>query len=132
MTHQHARLVLVVLVLGMPAVASAVEYECRATRKIDQVTVYTPEQLQEGQFSVRITDTRGQASLSRCSFVASAGKVTCDRYDVDRVAFNERSESTKYYVFRSQFDVQVFSELSFLENNGLGGITYGQCEVVAP
>ena len=45
---------------------------------------------------------------------------------------NENARIKKYYVFRSQFDVQVFSDLSFLENNGRGDIAYGKCEVVAP
>ncbi|MBI1894243.1 MAG: hypothetical protein HYS14_09050 [Candidatus Rokubacteria bacterium] len=126
------RFVLVVLLVGMPSVANAVEYECNVTRKLNSEIVYTREQLQRGQFSVRITDSRDKASLSRCSFAASAGKVTCDRYEVDRIAFDENVRIKKYYVFRSQFDVQVFSDLSFIENNGRGDISYGKCEVVSP
>ncbi len=43
-----------------------------------------------------------------------------------------RSRIKKFYVFRSQFDVQVYPDLSFIENNGRGGIAFGTCSVVAP
>ena len=112
--------------------AAAVEYDCKVAKKVDTAATYTARQLEKGQFSVKIEDSSGGAFVSRCSFTDSANKVTCDRYQVDRVEFDEKVKIKKYYVFRSQFDVQIFSDLSFVENNGRGGVGYGQCRVVAP
>jgi len=33
----------------------------------------------------------------------------------------------KYYYFDGQFDVQIFPNLSFIENNGRGDIAFGKC-----
>jgi len=115
-----------------PALAFAVEYECKVEKKFDAERVYTPAQLEAGQFSVRIEEVGGAAALSRCSFVASKQKVTCDRYEVDKVVFDDVPKVKKYYVFRSQFDVQLFSGLAFVENNGRGGIAFGRCRLVVP
>ena len=48
-----------------------------------------------------------------------------------RLALAEKDENvghTKYCNFRGQFDVQVFSSMEFLENNGRGGLSSGKCE----
>jgi hypothetical protein len=118
------------LLFAMPAFA--VEYECKVERKLDTERPYTSEQIQKGQFSVRIEESGNSARVSRCSSSASAKKVTCDRYQMDKVVFDENVKIKKYYLFRSQFDVQVFSDLFFVENNGRGGIAFGRCRVVAP
>lgn len=51
---------------------------------------------------------------------------------MEKVVFDENVKIKKYYLFRSQFDVQLFPDLSFLENNGRGSIAYGQCRLVSP
>ncbi len=38
----------------------------------------------------------------------------------------------KYYVFKGQFDVQLYPDLTFIENNGRGDIAYGKCELTSP
>ena len=51
------------------------------------------------------------------------GKFTCDEYKVDRIekSFLFESEIRKYYVFASQFDVQLFeNSMTFIENDGRG------------
>jgi len=35
----------------------------------------------------------------------------------------------KLYHFSSQFDVQIFSDKSFVENNGGASVSYGTCKV---
>ena len=78
-------------------------------------------------------DERGDTVfVSRCSYAASVQKVTCDRYKMDKVVFDKNVQIKKYYLFQSQFDVQIFRDLSFVENNGRGGIAFGKCRVVAP
>ena len=126
------RVYTIVLILCMPALAAAVEYNCKVEKKLNSENSYTPEHIEKSQFSVKVEENSGGAFLSRCSFSSSATKVTCDRYQVDKVVFDENIKIKKYYVFRSQFDVQLYSNLSFIENNGRGDIAYGKCKVVTP
>ena len=66
------------------------------------------------------------AILERCSFSSLAGAVTCDSYDVDHIE-RDSMGGDKYYYFRGMFDVQIIASL-FIENNGRGGIAFGNCE----
>ena len=70
--------------------------------------------------------------IERCSFSPSQNRNTCDTYDVDRVELDSNVNIKKYYVFRSQFDVQIFKEMSYIENNGRGGFQIGKCKLVSP
>jgi hypothetical protein len=136
---------LIAMLVAFPLIALAVEYDCTVETKFDGERLYSKEQLRDGQFSVRIQDDGQTAAISRCSFTPSRQKVTCDRYDVDRIAVDEvmdadpalpgqyrKMKIRKYYRFRGQFDVQVFPSLTFVENNGRRGIAYGTCRVVSP
>lgn len=122
----------IVLALCAPGFAAAAEYDCKVAKKVDSENTYTAHQIENGQFSMKVEESGGGAFVSRCSFSSSANKITCDRYPVEKVVFDEKVKIKKYYVFQSQFDVQLFSDLSFVENNGRGGIAYGKCRVVAP
>lgn len=126
------RTFLFILFLCAPGFAAAAEYDCKVTKKVDSENSYTAHQIEKWHFSVKVEESGGDAFVSRCSFSPSADKVTCDRYQVDKVVFDENVKIKKYYLFRSQFDLQLFSNLSFIENNGRGGIAYGKCRVVAP
>lgn len=120
------------LILNVSTLAKAAEYNCRVEKKFNIEHTYSLPELEKSQFSVKIVDKENPAILSRCSFAPSANKVTCDRYIVDKIIFDQNVKIKKYYVFRSHFDVQVFSDLSFVENNGRGGIAFGKCVVTAP
>jgi hypothetical protein len=76
---------------------------------------------------VRIKDEQ-KPELERCSYSTSQSKVTCDRYSVDRVEVDKFVGIKKFYYFKGQFDVQLFPDMNFVENNGRGGISYGKCE----
>lgn len=130
-TNAMLRVFVILLASCMPGFAAAAEYDCKVGKKVESVVTYTAHQIEQGQFSVKIEENGGGAFVSRCSFVPSVNKITCDRYQVDKVVFDEKVKIKKYYVFRSQFDVQLFPDLSFVENNGMGGIAYGKCRVVA-
>lgn len=106
-----------------------VVYRCTVARKVDDEQVYTEQQRRQGQFSVVVRDLERTAVVSRCSFAQSQGRVTCDDYQVDRIESDPQVGVRKYYVFRSQFDVQIFADLSFVENSGRGGIAYGACKM---
>ncbi len=107
--------------------AHAFTYECRVTKKLGEHNVATESDLKKWQFSVKIYDT-SQPELERCSFSTRTNRVDCDRYVVDRVVFDQNINLKKFYHFSSQFDVQLFRDLSFIENNGRGGIAFGKCE----
>jgi len=123
---------LVVLLFFMPVMVRAVEYYCIVEKKFDSEREYTPAQIEKGKYSVQIEENRDFTFVSRCSFSPSAQKVTCDRYQMDKVAQDNNVKIKKYYLFGSQFDVQLFPSLFFIENNGRGGIAFGKCNVVAP
>lgn len=125
-------LMLAICVAVMAGSASAVEYRCTVARKIDSERVYTAAHLERSNFSVLIEDHGNTAHISRCSFAALEQKVTCDRYEVDEIAVDEIAGIKKYYYYRGQLDVQLFRNLSFIENNGRGSISFGKCVVTAP
>ena len=120
----------VVLVVISPA--QAADYRCNVESKLSRGHVYSQSELQKWRSSVLIEERGGSAFLSRCSTTYYSQEVTCDRYEVDKIVFDETAKIKKFYVFRSHFDVQVFSDLSFIENNGRGDIAFGTCSVVAP
>lgn len=130
MLTQRATFALIVAAISLPALAE--EYSCEVTRKLDREREYTAEQIAKFQYSNRVEESNDGSFVSRCSFAQRAGKVTCDRYKIDRVAFDENVRIKKFYVFLSQFDFQLFPDLSFVENNGRGGVSYGKCTLVSP
>jgi uncharacterized membrane protein (UPF0182 family) len=121
---------LIIAAFSLPALA--IEYSCEVMRKLDREQDYTSKQIAKFRFSNRVEELNESSFVSRCSFTPSAGKVTCDRYKIDKVVFDENVKIKKYYRFESQFDFQLFPDLSFVENNGRGGVSYGQCMLVSP
>jgi hypothetical protein len=89
------------------------------------------EQMRRRQASVIIEDEK-VPFVERCSFAPSENKVTCDRYPIDRIEVDRNVNIKKFYLFRSQFDVQLFSNLTVVENNGRGGVAFGICTMVKP
>jgi hypothetical protein len=131
------RLTSTVMVLGMLLVVPGgpvwgTEYECPVTQKLSSEHIYSQQNLKQYRYVVKIDDRGETAILSRCSFSPSQKKVTCDSYEVDKIDFDENVKIKKFYVFRSHFDVQLFSNLRFIENNGRGTIAFGNCRIVSP
>ena len=113
--------------------AYAIRYKCTVDKKYDSERTYSKDYLDKAKFSVVIDDSHdGNVYLSRCSYVDGAGKITCDKYRADKTALDSHVKIKKYYHFSSQSDYQVFPNLTFIENNGRGGIAYGKCEVTSP
>ena len=111
---------------------SGAEYECPVSRKIDSERNYPDSNLQKYTPSVKIKENGDYATVSRCSFQPSANQVTCDDYNVDFIAQDKYVGHKKYYMFYNQFDVQLFADLSFIENNGRATISYGKCILTRP
>ena len=115
------------LLLLFPPLVFSTTYECKVSRKLDSENFYTTERIEQGKFSVNIRHDK-KSDIERCSFSPSQNKVTCDKYQVDRVEVDKWVGIKKFYFFKGQFDVQLFPDMSFIENNGRGGISYGKCE----
>ena len=108
---------------------SPATYRCTVTKKVDPSGAWSDQRVRDGQWSVVIRDEDGASTVSRCSFSPSQKALTCDPYVVDRVEADPFVGHRKYYVFESQYDVQIFSDLTFVENNGRGSVSYGQCKM---
>jgi len=124
------RVLTVVLLLLLPAAALAMTYACTVEKRYDLRRTYTREQTKRGQFSVRITEERDSASLRRCAFEKKRQKISCDTpQPADRIVFDATTKRKKFYFFATQAEVQLFSDLRFVDNNGRGGLSFGTCTV---
>jgi len=121
--------------------AFAVTYYCEATKKVDSEIEYSEEDIKKYKYANKLEDMGNKAFISRCSFTLSAKKVTCDRYEVDHIersplwnlkTLKDDTFIKKYYYFYGQLDFQLFPDLSFVENDGRGGIAFGKCRVISP
>jgi len=104
-------------------------YECKVMKKysVDLTNIMDSNEIKKWNFSLEIIDEK-VSKLKRCSYVTSKKRVDCDSYDVDKIEFDPYVKIKKFYVFKSQFDVQLFPDMTFIENNGRGSISYGKCE----
>ena len=99
------------------------ELECLVDRKIDRQTEYSRSRIDEMRWSVVIRHYGQEyATISRCD-----SKAPCDEYRVDHFEFTKNVNVSKYYYFQGQFDVQVFGDGRFIENNGRGTMAFGKC-----
>lgn len=130
--------VLCSLLIGSSFTAVAADYRCTVERKVHAEGEYTAAELKKGMFSNLVTETKEGTFVSRCSFSPSQGRVTCDRYKADRVEVSSliRNDTVthikKFYFFQSQFNLQLFPDLTFIEDNGRGSISFGRCQLTAP
>jgi len=119
--------ILLLSLLTMSGFVYSSSYDCVVSRKTDFDNEIPSSIIQKYKYSVRIKDTP-KPELERCSFTPSEKRVTCDRYSVDRVEVDKFVGIKKFYYFTGQFDVQLYPDMKFVENNGRGGISYGKCE----
>ena len=120
------------IVLSFPSLSNAVEYYCNVELKRDHDHIYSQTDLLKWKWGVKIVDAGDNAEISRCSFSSSADAVTCDDYVAVYIHSDPYTGIKKYYYFRGHFDVQIFTDLSFIENNGRGSIGRGRCKVTRP
>jgi hypothetical protein len=118
---------ILILLLLFPSIVFSSSYDCVVTRKIGLENIVSDIELKKWKFSVKIHDTP-KPELERCSFTPSEKKITCDRFSVDRVEVDKFVGIKKFYYFSGQFDVQLYPDMKFVENNGRGGISYGMCK----
>ncbi len=112
--------------------AFAATYECKVDKKYaaDLSVIQSKEEVEKYKFKITIKEGV-KVTLERCSFAPSQNAVTCDYYEPDRVEFTNTQYVMikKFYVTRSQYDVQIFENLTFVENNGRGSIASGKCTI---
>lgn len=123
---------LVCLLIVCQMSASAVEYYCVAFKKVDSDREYLKNELRKSQFATKLEDLGSEAYLSRCSYSLSEKEVTCDRYKVDKIEYDSIAKIKKYYVFRNQFNFQLFPNLVGIEDNGRGSVQFSKCKVLVP
>jgi hypothetical protein len=121
-------LVILLVLAWVPHYASAEELWCKVTRKLDSEREYSQEHLDKYQPGLFVRTWSTGATLSRCSY-DSSGRHSCDEYTVDKIEIDSYTGHRKFYYYRGQFDAQVFSNNRFIENNGRGTISFGQCWV---
>jgi mono/diheme cytochrome c family protein len=132
--HKEIQLIRRWIMAGAPTengTAAAMKFNCRTTKKYTSKVASTSEELERNQFSTRIEELPQGIFIDRCSFSHNAGKVNCLRQKVDRIEFNRELKIKKFYVFSSQFNFQLFPDLSSLTDDGLGGVQYGICEYMS-
>jgi hypothetical protein len=118
---------LLFILLLQSTLSFAASYDCKVTRKVGANDIVSERDLEKSKYSVKIYDTN-KPELERCSFISSKNTVTCDKYPVNKVETDKYVGIKKFYYFTGQFDVQLFPDMQFVENNGRGVIAYGKCE----
>ena len=126
------RNIFLAILIATATPALSAEYFCEVNKKISVDKTYSEAELKKWQFSVKVKDFGDKAIISRCSFVSSEGKVTCDDYNSDFVYSDVFVGHKKYFHFSSQFDLQILASLDFVENNGRGVIGFGRCKLERP
>ena len=124
--------ILLALMLMHVAFSHAGTFECKVEKKYsaDLSVIQTKQEVEKSNFNIKIQEAQ-DTTVKRCSFAPSQNAVTCDTYSADRVEFTNTQfvKIKKFYVTNSQYDIQIFEDLSFIENNGRGSIAYGKCKI---
>ena len=103
--------------------------ECNVLNKYSSKGKYSKANLQKYNPSIKIEFSGDKYYVSRCSYETIANKITCDKHKMDKAVIDNFTSYIKLYHFSSQFDVQLFTDKSFVENNGRSSVSYGTCKV---
>lgn len=118
-------ILLIVALFLTPQVSYAAYTECKVTKKVHPTGVYTQEYINRVKPSVILSKSETKTIFARCDLDG------CDTYTVDMIKMSGFfNPAKKYYHFKSHFDVQIFQDMTFIENNGRGSISFGKCEMV--
>ena len=121
----------ILLLCGSPSAFSA-EYHCEVIKKFNSDHMYSKAEIKKWQFSVNLEDNGHDSFISRCSFSETEKKVTCDRHQVNHIAYDEKTRIKKYYYFLGQLNFQFFPTLLGIEDNGRGDIAFTKCKLARP
>lgn len=117
---------LFLILLLLPIHSFALTYTCPALYKVGFEHVYTKEELEKfSPFTLLEISEDNITHVSRCIYFNK--KLQCTKMLVDKIERDKNINLTKYYVFESQYNFQIFHDLSALEDNGRGDISYEKC-----
>lgn len=117
---------LVLLIFPIPCFA--LTYTCTVLNKIGFEHGYSKEELNRfSPFTLLETSEDNSTYVSRCIYFDK--QVQCKKMLVDKIVHDKNINLTKYYVFDPQYNFQLFHDLSGIEDNGRGDISYEKCTV---
>lgn len=91
---------------------------------------YTQEKLKKYQFATILDIYPGdRIYISRCGYSDIDKKISCNKYPADKIERDNNVNLIKVYIFKSQYNFQLFPDLTSVEDNGRGGISYQKCDV---
>ena len=114
--------------MGTANASSLKEYTCTVDGKRNGDQVYSSQEIRSAELQIIVRDSGKKASLGRCSFSSSEGRVACKFSNVDKIVRDDQTGMSKFSSYRAKFDVELYSDGSFLERDGQGSIAYGKCQ----
>jgi hypothetical protein len=112
--------------------AYAATYVCKVDKQYaaDLSEIRSKAEVEKFRFVITIKES-SKVTLDRCSFAPSLNAVSCDNHEPDRVEFTNTQyvKIKKFYLTKAHYDIQIFEDLKFIENNGRAGIATGKCTI---
>ena len=119
-------LLAVLTLAGAPIHAAT--YECRVTDVWSPLVIPEADYLARHRPTVRVEEAAQGTVVTRCARDPAWKRMECQRIEIDWVDANAGDGSRKYYRFAIHYDLQIFFDRSFVENDGRGVVYHGQCE----
>ena len=124
------RLALLATAVLLPAAAAqATTYECRVTAVWSPLTIPERSYLARTRPSLRLHDSDDGTDVLRCTRDPARKKRTCRTIPIDWMAEDPAHGSRKFYQFATHYDLQLFADRTFVENDGNGVILHGKCRI---
>jgi len=129
--NRHGRrvLALAAALLGALAPAAlAATYTCTVTDVWSPLALPKAEYLARTQPVLRLEDSTSGVVVTRCARDPASKEMRCRRIEIDWVFVNDSTGSRKFYRFADGYDLQLSSDLTFVENDGRGVVYHGRCK----
>ena len=124
------KLIYLIIAAFITQTAYATTYVCKVDKQYaaDLSVIRSKAEVEKFKFEITIKEG-ARVTLDRCSFAPSLNAVTCDNHEPDRVEFTNTQyvKIKKFYLTKAHYDIQIFEDLKFIENNGRAGIAMGIC-----
>jgi len=111
--------------------ARAAEYDCRVTDVWSPLVVPEVEYLERVQPTLHLSDTDAGVFVTRCARDPARKETHCERIQIDWVTRDDARATRKFYRIDRQYDLQLFFDRTFVENDGNGTVYHGRCNAVA-
>ncbi|QMT62073.1 hypothetical protein [Legionella sp. PC997] len=118
---------ILIILLLLPITSYAVTYTCNIIKKLGFEHEYSKEELDKHPFFTLLETSEDITYISRCIYFNK--KLQCKKMLVDKIVHDNNVNITKFYVFEPQYNFQLFHNLSGIEDNGRGDISFEKCTV---